>query len=225
MFNRLAILLSASLLLSGCAPSTPIPVQSEATQTQAPADMSGNDVRRPSPTSNVDVVVKDDHYNFLNSMATTCIYAEGVGVTETVTTEGVLDGTLVMLPRSEAIDGSYTAGWIPANGNPAEVIFEKDVFDSCAIANMEALAKEAGKDLRKTVRVKYDAATDAYTATVDFSGFTRTAKYQMGEGGIAYSVTGTETNGQEVVTAMKFGMPKPEYVAALTAAIANLSSN
>lgn len=225
MFRRLTILASAVILLAGCAPqSAPTVVQSpESSQSPAESGQDATDVAIPAPSASA--VVKDDHYNFLNSMATTCLYAQGVGVTETVSSNRVLDGTLVLVPPAAAIAGSYTAGWIPANGGAAEVVFESDVFDSCAIANMESLAKDSGQDLRKKVRVKYDEAADAYTATVDFSGFSRTAKYQIGDGGIVYSVTGTDPKGLEIVTSMKFGMPSSEHIAALKAAVDALTSN
>jgi hypothetical protein len=170
-------------------------------------------------------VVKDDYYNFFNSIATTCIYAQGVGVTETVSTNGVLDGSLILLPASAALSGGYTAAWIPANGGPTEVIFESDAFGACALANMETLAKEAGQDLRKKVKVKYDAETNSYTATVDFSGFASTSQYQIGEGGIVYSVQGVDSTGADVLTSMKFGMPKSEHAEALRAAVEALTLN
>lgn len=226
MLPRIAILLSATVLLAGCtSQGVPTVTQTPTTSSQSPADsgQDATDIAMPAPPK--EPIIKDDHYNFLNSMATTCIYAQGVGVTETVATNGVLDGSLILLPPAEAISGSYTAGWIPANGEAAEVVFESDVFDSCAIANMESLARESGQDLRDKVRAKYDAESDTYTATVDFLGFSRTAKYQIGEGGIAYSVIGTDAKGSEIVTTMKFGMPKADQVALLKMAVDKLSAN
>lgn len=219
-----ALLASVSLLLTGCAQGSPIVNDlPTAFPTQSPSGGDATDTPNLVPTTNP--IIKDDYYNFFNSMATTCIYAQGVGVTETVSTDGVLDGSLILLPPSAAVSDSYTAGWIPANGGATEVIFESDAFVSCALANMETLAKEAGGDLRKKVNVKYDAATNIYTATVDFSGFASTSKYQIGEGGITYSVTGTDAQGSEVLTSMKFGMPKAEHLAALKAAVEALASN
>jgi hypothetical protein len=222
MSKRILVLLaSVSLLLTGCAQASPaVDELPTAAPTQSASGSDATDIPTVSPT--VEPVVKDDYYNFLNSMATTCLYAQGVGVTETVSTNGVLDGSLILLPPSAAISDGYTAGWIPANGEPAEVIFESDAFGACALANMEALAKEAGGDLRKSVKVKYDAETNSYTATVDFSGFASTSKYQIGEGGIVYSVKGTDSNGAEVLTSMKFGIPKSEYIEALRGAVEKL---
>lgn len=215
MFLRLTSLAASVLLLSGCAQTQPVvgPSTPEAPSSSPSVSQSPSVSPTATPASNP-LLEK-----FLGHMATTCIYAQGVGVTETVSTNGVLDGSLILLPKKEAILDGYTAGWIPADGSPAEVIFESDAFDSCALANMDSLAKESGSDLSGSVTVKFDEVTQIFTATTDFGDFSRTAKYQVGDGGIVYSVVGTDASGKEIATAMKFGMPKAEHIAALTAAV------
>lgn len=222
MSLRYLPLAAAMLLLTGCAPSTPIAQRIPAPQEtiQKPAEHGS-----PSPTTSPTAKSNPTLDAFLGHMATTCLFAQGVGVAESVVIDGSLDGSMILLPPREAILDGYTAGWIPANGAPAEVVMESDAFESCAIANMDTLAKEAGQSLAGTISVTYDKITQVFTATVDFGGFSRTGKYQVGDGGIVYSVTSTDPQGRQIVTTMKFGMPKPDMVAALATAVKALTAN
>lgn len=222
MLAKISILSVATLLLAGCATQSPVttsptPSQSEsssASPSTSPS-VSPSATASPSPSASIDAVTA----KFINSMETTCLYARGVGVTETISTDGKTDGVLIMLPEKQALYDGYTAGWIPADGGAAEVIFESDVFDSCSIANTVSLLSESGSDINEYLDVTYDPVTDVYTATTSFSEFTRKARYQMGEGGIAYSVIGTDGQGRTIATKMKYGMPKAEHVEALRKAI------
>ena len=221
MFTKLSVIAVSTVLLTGCAPTTPAVVgPSPAPSVSQSAD--GNDAKDspglqadPSTSSAAEV----DFDRFLNSMEATCIYAQGVGVTESVSVDGKLEGSLILLPKTAAIADGYTAGWIPANGDPTEIVFNTDAFDSCYLANMASLAREAGEGLRDQVIVTYDETTDAYAVVVDFGDFPRSAIYQMGEGQIAYSVTGPNDKGQTISMVVRFGMPKAEQIASLSAAV------
>lgn len=221
MFVRLAAATASLLLLTACAPVAP---QAGPTGTpsasQSQPQNNGNGNKTPKPTSSSAApIVKDDLYNFLNHLATSCIFAKGVGVTETISsnTRGP-EGNLFMVDPKEAVSG-YTAGWVPAEGN-AEVILETDPFEVCAVANMDTLARAQGVDMHKKVRVIFDEVANTYTVKINMGDYQRTATYQIGDGGIIYTVTSTGADGRLITSKIRYGQPTADLVTPWKAAVA-----
>jgi hypothetical protein len=111
-----------------------------------------------------------------------CEKALGEGVVEkSVEPEGLV---LVMIPKQEAIAGYSAAYFLPPN--TYELIFETDVFSSCALANFFSLSEEAGQEL--DLEVTLDKQTNTFLVTQD-----------LGEWGV--TATGYEVNADLIVAA------------------------
>ena len=106
--------------------------------------------------------------------------AEGV-VEKSVEPEGLV---LVMIPKQEAIAGYSAAYFLPPN--TYELIFETDVFSSCALANLFSLSEEAGQEL--DLEVTLDKETNTFLVTQD-----------LGEWGV--TATGYEVRADLIVAA------------------------
>lgn len=225
MFSRIVVALASVAVLTGCAQAVPI-VGPSGSATPAPTVTSSSEPENSesTPSASDGPTASDDYDRFMNAMATTCLYAQGVGVMETISEANEPVGVLFMLPKNAAVDDGYTAGWVPANGDPAEVIFETDAFESCYLANMDGLSRESGSDLRNSVTVAFEAETNTYRAVLDFGDFQRTVAYEIGEGGIVYKALSVGPDGSALITTMTFGMPQAVYVDALKAAVAALNA-
>ena len=106
--------------------------------------------------------------------------AEGV-VEQSVEPEGLV---LVMIPKQEAIAGYSAAYFLPPN--TYELIFETDVFSSCALANLFSLSEEAGQELE--LEITHDKKTNTFLVTQD-----------LGEWGV--TATGYEVRADLIVAA------------------------
>ena len=106
--------------------------------------------------------------------------AEGV-VEKSVEPEGLV---LVMIPKREAITG-YSAAYF-LSPDTFELIFETDVFSSCALANLFSLSEEAGQEIE--LEITHDKQTNTFLVTQD-----------LGEWGI--SATSYEVAGDLIAAA------------------------
>lgn len=90
-----------------------------------------------------------------------CEKALARGVVErSVEPEGLV---IVMIPKQEAIAGYSAAYFLPPD--TYELIFETDVFSSCALANLFALSEEAGQELE--LEITHDKQTNTFFITQD----------------------------------------------------------
>jgi hypothetical protein len=106
--------------------------------------------------------------------------AEGV-VEKSVEPKGLV---LVMIPKREAITG-YSAAYF-LSPDTFELIFETDVFSSCALANLFSLSEEAGQEVE--LEITHDKQTNTFLVTQD-----------LGEWGI--SATSYEVAGDLIAAA------------------------
>ena len=93
--------------------------------------------------------------------------AEGV-VEKSLEPEGLV---LVMIPKQEAIAGYSAAYFLPPN--TYELIFETDVFSSCALANLFSLSEEAGQEVE--LEITRDKQTNTFLVTQDLGEWGVTA--------------------------------------------------
>jgi hypothetical protein len=113
--------------------------------------------------------------------------AEGV-----VERSGEPDGlVLVMIPKQEAIAG-YSAAYF-LSPDTYELIFETDVFSSCALANLFALSEEAGQELE--LEITHDKQTNTFFITQDLGerGISETSYEVMGDLIVAATNLNAET--------------------------------
>jgi hypothetical protein len=68
-----------------------------------------------------------------------------------------------MIPKQEAIAGYSAAYFLPPD--TYELIFETDVFSSCALANLFALSEAAGQELE--LEITHDKQTNTFFITQD----------------------------------------------------------
>jgi hypothetical protein len=191
-FGFLAIGMLLALSLSSCSvgepesgstPSeTPTQTQPEESpfETQAESEMDTEKAQESKETSPESQELLIDSLREITYASCEKALAEGV-VEKSVEPEGLV---LVMIPKQEAIAGYSAAYFLPPN--TYELIFETDVFSSCALANLFSLSEEAGQEL--DLEVTLDKQTNTFLVTQD-----------LGEWGV--TATGYEVNADLIVAA------------------------
>jgi hypothetical protein len=191
-FGFLAIGMLLALSLSSCSvgepesgstPSeTPTQTQPEESpfETQAESEMDTEKAQESKETSPESQELLIDSLREITYASCEKALAEGV-VEKSVEPEGLV---LVMIPKQEAIAGYSAAYFLPPN--TYELIFETDVFSSCALANLFSLSEEAGQEL--DLEVTLDKQTNTFLVTQD-----------LGEWGV--TATGYEVKADLIVAA------------------------
>ena len=168
---------------SSTSADTPSQIQPEETpsETEAESGIGTEDqVQDSEETSPESQELLMDSFREITYASCEKALAEGV-VEQSVEPEGLV---LVMIPKQEAIAGYSAAYFLPPN--TYELIFETDVFSSCALANLFSLSEEAGQELE--LEISLDKQTNTFLVTQD-----------LGEWGV--TATGYEVKADLIVAA------------------------
>ena len=175
----LAIGMLIALSLSACSTGEPVSSSTSAetpsqnqpqetpSETEAESEIDTEKAQDSEETSPESKELLIDSFREITYASCEKALAEGV-VEKSVEPEGLV---LVMIPKREAIAGYSAAYFLPPN--TYELIFETDVFSSCALANLFSLSEEAGQEVE--LEITRDKQTNTFLVTQDLGEWGVTA--------------------------------------------------
>jgi hypothetical protein len=189
-----------SLLLAGCASSSPTGTPSDS---QAPT---------PSPTSTIIPEPVDITAAFREIAYASCDKANAEGVVESG-----WDGTqkAILVPDSEAYQ-DFSAVFVDENGVPA-LIWETDSFAACNASNVYSLAEEAGQEAE--INLTFNEADGTFQTTLDQGPDQDpfVATYMVSSGLIVQQRIDADWG--EATIEITYGMPSDDDIAFLRTAV------